>query len=408
MQQDRTSGAGESRITGRISRIIAKTDSLFNIYKQKACDKFFELIQKQAHNASSMPVASKNEFENSPVKCCVNCQPDVTGEQAFTIRIKGNITADQPGRSISLAVKIYDITNDPLNPTDVYIKNNTENVNNVFEYICDLGKLPDKQTILPDWISVGNLKTSWMTFARKGQRLLKLKGFIVCAETSETLCHCADIFNYTNPDFGYLDLIENEERAKLLAVTLAFSICSLDGKMYKAEIDTIEQWAHKNLADNTKNTSKKHLKRALSNTLSFFKNGCKVDIVAMCDELAVVASPAMQYDIIELCMNVVAAKKFISGPQLKMLKDLANVLDIEPGKFRTMLEQIAPVTTHKVKDFELILGLGSDISREQARIRLNDEYRKWNARVTNTNPEIQTQARQMLELITQARSQYLS
>jgi hypothetical protein len=37
---------------------------------------------------------------------------------------------------------------------------------------------------------------------------------------------------------------------------------------------------------------------------------------------------------------------------------------------------------------------------------LNKEYSKWNSRVTNADPDIQTQADQMLTLIAEAKSQY--
>jgi len=39
---------------------------------------------------------------------------------------------------------------------------------------------------------------------------------------------------------------------------------------------------------------------------------------------------------------------------------------------------------------------------------LNKEYSKWNSRVTNADPGIQSQADQMLRLITEARGQYAS
>jgi hypothetical protein len=60
-----------------------------------------------------------------------------------------------------------------------------------------------------------------------------------------------------------------------------------------------------------------------------------------------------------------------------------------------------------VKDIETILGVTSEMSKEKARRCLNKEYSKWSARVTNTDPEIQSQADQMLKLIAEARSNYI-
>jgi preprotein translocase subunit Sec63 len=61
---------------------------------------------------------------------------------------------------------------------------------------------------------------------------------------------------------------------------------------------------------------------------------------------------------------------------------------------------------HEVRDMETILGISSDMSKEKVRKHLNKEYSKWNSRVTNADPDIQSQADQMLKLIAEARSQY--
>jgi predicted ArsR family transcriptional regulator len=46
------------------------------------------------------------------------------------------------------------------------------------------------------------------------------------------------------------------------------------------------------------------------------------------------------------------------------------------------------------------------MGREKVRRHLNKEYSKWNSRVTNADPGIQSQADQMLKLIAETRSQY--
>ena len=86
---------------------------------------------------------------------------------------------------------------------------------------------------------------------------------------------------------------------------------------------------------------------------------------------------------------------------------MANWLEIDSDKFRTMMEKIIPIEMLEVKDVESILGVTSDMDEERTRAHLNKEYVKWNARVTNTNPEIQSQADQMLKFIAEARTQYV-
>jgi hypothetical protein len=67
-----------------------------------------------------------------------------------------------------------------------------------------------------------------------------------------------------------------------------------------------------------------------------------------------------------------------------------------------------PVGMHEVEDAETILGVRCDMSEDQMRGRLTEEYRKWNARVTNFDPEVQSQADQMLRFIAEARDEYVS
>ncbi len=71
------------------------------------------------------------------------------------------------------------------------------------------------------------------------------------------------------------------------------------------------------------------------------------------------------------------------------------------------MEKILPVNLHKVKDVETILGVTSGMDKEEARQQLNKEYIKWNSRVTSSDPEIQTMADQVLDLIAQARNEYV-
>ena len=56
---------------------------------------------------------------------------------------------------------------------------------------------------------------------------------------------------------------------------------------------------------------------------------------------------------------------------------------------------------------EVILGVTAAMNKEKTRKHLNKQFCKWNSRVTNSNHEIQDQAEQMLQLIAEARNQYI-
>jgi 23S rRNA U2552 (ribose-2'-O)-methylase RlmE/FtsJ len=105
---------------------------------------------------------------------------------------------------------------------------------------------------------------------------------------------------------------------------------------------------------------------------------------------------------------VARASGSVAAEDLAILKDLASWLELDRERFRTMMEKVLPVEMHQVKDIETVLGITSDMSKERVRRHLNKEYSKWNSRVTNADPGIQTQADQMLKLIAETRSQYTS
>jgi hypothetical protein len=110
---------------------------------------------------------------------------------------------------------------------------------------------------------------------------------------------------------------------------------------------------------------------------------------------------------LNLCLYVAQANSSVTQEELTVLKELANWLEIDMDKFREMVEKVLPVDMHEVLDVETILGVTSDMNKEKARQQLNKEYSKWSARVTSSDPEIQSQADQMLKLIAEARSQYV-
>jgi len=349
------------------------------------------------------------QSESDSLDCTCFVEQDLDGKTIFTVRIRGSIYADQPGRRVNLSVKFDDLTDGDSHATVVYVKpvDGCRPEPKPFEFICDLGRLNEVETEIPDWLSVAKIRTSMMAFARRGVRRLLLKGSVLCQDTGREFAACRSTFEYDNSEFGYIDVAENIERSRALAVTLAFSLCAADGKMYNCEIENIKGWACSHIEPTSDSRMQKQMERALRKTIRFFKRGYKINTAALAKQLAQIAPAAERYYIIEMCLSVVGSKGFVSAGQIYMLKKLAVWLDIDPARFRDMAERLAPANTHQVKDMELIFGLDAQMTSEQTRKTLNNEYRKWNARVTNIDPAIQTQAEQMLNLIAQARTQYI-
>ena len=213
---------------------------------------------------------------------------------------------------------------------------------------------------------------------------------------------------YVNPKFGYIDLQENIQRTKTLAVAIAFAVSAADNKLYNCEIELIKNWARNNIGvSEASEKAKRQIENALKITAQFFQSGYKIDTDKICREIVEIAPVTERYEILELCLQVAQAKGVATKEEMMMLQNLATRLEVDRDKFRTMMEKILPVTIHQVKDMEVILGVRADMGKEETCQHLNKEYRKWHARVTNSDPQVQAQADQMLKFISEARSTYV-
>ena len=405
---------------GEIGRFFSK---LF--FEPRPAVKQRDIHYSLPQNSQPTP-AKKDVGENSPDLNVLNCRIRETIQKeentvlnVFGVDICGSIHAPDNLHHTTLKIMIMDVTEGPSRPEPVQTpvkqwqapaQSDTGQAadSSIFCYSADLGRLPHKITTLSDWTSVARLRIDWLIFPRKGQRSLNFNVSILSAGDGRELACTRCSYLYDNPAFGYIDVQENAEHTKTLAVALAFAVSAADGRMYECEIEFIKKWAKDNIKSARSSAkAEQELDRALNEVITFYRQGNKLDIYSICMEIVSITPIAGRYEILDLCFNVAKANGSVVADELRFLKELAYWMEIEGNKFRELMEKVIPLEMHEVKDIESILGVTSDMNTEIARAHLNKEYVKWNARVTNTNPEIQSQADQMLKLIAEARSQYI-
>jgi Tellurite resistance protein TerB len=341
-------------------------------------------------------------------------EADEGASGALGVEICGSIHTATEGCQAALNVFMLDVTDGRGLPVQTQVKPATAVAGPTMAPFChkaQLGKLPHQVTVLDDWTSVGQFPLEGLLFPRKGNRTLQIETSILSAKSGQELARAWCTLAYENPDLGYMDLQEHAERTKVLAVALAFAVSAADGHLYDCEIELIKNWARDNILDHPGQGSEedaRKLDKALSRTIAFFSAGNSLDVAGICAEIVGIAPVAQRYDILELCLYVARASGSVTGEELTLLRNLAGWLEVDGEKFRTMTEKVLPIEMHQVKDVETVLGITSGMDNQQVRRHLNKEYSKWNARVTNSDPGVQTQADQMLKLIAEARSQYTS
>lgn len=334
-----------------------------------------------------------------------NCESDV-----FTVGICGSIHAPSSADHAAIRISITDITDGiaKARPVHSHLKQWQTERPPIFRYEADLGRIVGKGTTMPDWIRVAQIHPNELTLPHKGKRNLLFDISILSRDSGRELTRAKCTFSYENPAFGYIDLQENIQRAKTLAVVLAFAISAVDDKLYDCEIELIKKWARDNIdASRASNRARRKLEKALDTTVEFLRDGNQLDSYKICEEIVRIAPVGERYDILDLCMRVAQANGVATAEEVALLKRFASWLEVDVNRFRTMMEKILPVNMHEVADAEVILGVTSDMGKEQTRQHLNREYRKWNARVTSDDPEIQDQADYMLKFIAEAKSEYI-
>jgi len=388
--------------SGDFIRDLSFSD-LFNYFK----------VAVSPQKKSKPSIELSHELDLSVLNCRVKLSKQPDGDSfsdAFEVEICGSIHARQDVESATLSISIVDATNpEPnTNPVQALVKQWQKPESSEFIYNAKLGKLPHQVTTISEWTSIALLRLDWLVLPRKGKRELMFITSIFPAEGGEQLACARCYFEYHNRDFGYLDLKENIQRSKTLAVALAFAVSATDNKLYDCEIELIKNWSRENIdLSETSGKERRKLEKALKETITFFREGNKLKNYDICREIVEITPLSDREPILNLCLHVAQANGSVTLEELNLLKDFANWLEIDADKFREMVQKVFPVNMYEVKDIETILGVTSDMNKEKARRHLNKEYSKWSARVTNSDPEIQSQADQMLQLIADARSQYV-
>lgn len=356
----------------------------------------------------------KTRPESTVFTSALHSSADLVSQQGSApllhLKICGSI---YPARSLPrtmVRITACDITEDSENPLAVFGSSRQWQLDETekFCFISELGPLPDSVTTIDSWTTIAQIHPNWLVLPRSGKRTLKFSLSIFGFDDPQEISNSSCIFTYENLSPGYIDLNENSERAKILTVTVAFSVIGADGKFSKDAIALIKQWAKQNIGGpQTSGKNHKDLERALNKTISLLRGGSTIYTDKVCRELVKIASQPILIDTVEFCLLVARAGGKISGRKLKLLKQIAEMLMIEKNTFLVMVQKFLSLETCEVQDEELFLGMHGGMSREETRRLLNDQYKKWSSRVTNFNPQIRNQAENMLRLIAQTRNQFI-
>jgi len=356
-------------------------------------------------------VDSSNSF-HCRVELIGTNSPDST-ETAFEVKMRGCVSAPSDMCDADVQLLIADVQDGPNNAKPVLCTAKQWQMEDspAFCFKSHIGKLPHRQTHLSTWVPVAEIRTDLLKFPRKGTRRLKFITSIISQAGGDELACTTATIDYENQESGYIDARENHQQAETLSVQLAEALCCSSGQLNKAGIKVIDEWISSRVETSVNKESKaqtrSRFKRSLEDAIGLCRKGGEFDIESICGQITEKATIIERYDAMELCLRVVKTGGSIDGKQTAVLSQMAGLLEVDADKFRAMVQKILPVSMYEARDMEFILGVTTDMSDEEARQQLNNEYRKWNARVTHPNTDTRAQASQMLALIADVRRNYV-
>jgi hypothetical protein len=108
---------------------------------------------------------------------------------------------------------------------------------------------------------------------------------------------------------------------------------------------------------------------------------------------------------LELILQTAGICGTVTLEMYQRITRIVKMLQIRQDRFLAMAQKILLSSGCHIEEPSYLLGISPDMDEASFRKRLNEEYRKWNARVTHPDPHIRGQADTILTLIANIRTQ---
>ena len=340
--------------------------------------------------------------------------------ETFGVFSKGNpnITLDHPAM---LIFKLFDKTTSlPIVST---FEMTSEESSRVFEHAVSIGNMQDKYW--PDWARVSALIPESLIGPHKGNRTLQLQCFLWYEHLKpefergylpEDTTGGINVFthefnlNLTNP--GYLEVDDERLEVQVASIKLAISIAMADGTLDKSEGTEIKNWV-KGIVDSAGESQRSKIKETLNNALEEAYNEVKsspINIEQVCADIKDIGSAADKFDLIELCLDVMAADGEADKEELKQIEQISKLVGIDYDEILKMKDQrlikLDP-TSSSNSGLEEKLDIDPEWDNEKINKHILSLYGKWNGRLNSLSEGIEREnAQKMLDLIAEARKKY--
>lgn len=214
---------------------------------------------------------------------------------------------------------------------------------------------------------------------------------------------------------GYEEAAQQRDQQKALFVELAVAVAMADGSFDSREGVVVKKWIERQLSTipaGRREAVKDACNASLRSGFERGKQGA-ISLSNICNAIVACSDTSERYEAIELCLDVMAADGRADASELKIIRQVANVLELDLDELKKLKDQrmvsLAPSIegNDTQQSLEEILDIDPKWPRERIRKHLRDEFKVWNGRLNNLKDSGErANAQRMIDLISEARRKY--
>lgn len=326
------------------------------------------------------------------------------GEDRFLcVYMTGRIPTAKAAVDTEVRVELLDIT-DGASHTEPVLSASPQwrrEHSPAFYYQAYNGLIPHKNAILAKEVVIAKIPFHLLRFARRGRRTIRVSAAVLARHDGQVIVGAADRIDYVTCCEGFCELQERREGVLGACVEMACAVAFGEPAMPSVG-EVIDLW----IKEKTRHfTPRSNVAEPLDRLEASSPKG--IDAETACERLLTLGQKADHLAAIDLSLQVAALYPALSGRQEELLWSLAERFSIAQEPFLALCQKRLLTPNGSLERWRLLLGVRHDLSPEILRKRLNEEYRKWNARVTHPDVQIRRQADALLSLIAEVRSRTL-
>ncbi len=326
--------------------------------------------------------------------------------------------------TMGFVTSVFDVTDEEPKPVISVLEDFQEPSSIVYQQTVTAGQvLPNHGFV--GWLRIGVALPGIIQTPRSGKRTIRVVSRMVDVSNSPPINNGfgggdhpgllwigGEEIEYDFELKGYEEETEDRTEAQGIGIKIAVAVAASDGSFQEPEGEAIRDWILRSI-EPFSGTWREELKDAYNAALREGYEQAESGVLslsALTERLNAVGDRASKYETVELCFDVMAADGAADSEELKLIRSVAESLELDYDEIERMRDQRIVGLDSSVSeqaDVEVLLGIAPEWDRGHTLNHIRTEYQKWSNRL-NALPEgvERENAQRMLDLLAEARTKY--